>query len=163
MRAPTEARRPGFALSTYALVCASWLLALAVGCAIAGDRSHARSPEYAYGFYNATGAKIRNVALRYAADGVPHNIEVGLLGSDTGAEWSSAPDPIAKTGTVSWCTLDGQDRKQEVEVSSRVKDLKGFTGIIWLKINKDGGVEVIPMTYSEQDRRAKEKQPFFPE
>ena len=53
--------------------------------------------------------------------------------------------------------------KQEVEVASKVKDLKHFTGIIWLKFNKDGGAEVIPMTYAEQDRRQEEKKHYYPD
>ena len=137
-------------------------MALTAGCALGGGYN-ARSPEYTYGFYNASGAEIDSAALKYAGEGVPYNIDVGVLASGSRKQWSSAPDPIAAKGTVVWQTADGKEHRQDVEVASKVKDLKHFTGIIWLKFTKDGGVEVIPMTYDEQDRRQEEKKHYYPD
>ena len=81
------------------VLCVFYVLALTTGCAHAGGY-HARSPEYAYGFYNASGAHIDSAAFKYTAEGVPHNIDVGVLGSGSRATWSFAPDPIAAKGTV---------------------------------------------------------------
>ena len=128
-----------------------------------GGRVPRPQPGVRLRFLQRLGAEVSGAKIRYVAEGVPHSAEGGLLIAGAEATWQPAPDPIATTGTVSWRTADGKDHKLDVEVASKVKDLKRFTGVIWLKFTKDGGVEVIPMTYDEQDKRAKEGKGILPD
>ena len=128
------------------------LLVLTCGCSAFGG-PHARDPEYSAGFYNATAHELTGVHITWEANHVPYRMGTGILIPRAEKESHSGPDPIPPKVTVHWTTDDGKEHTLDVEVASKVADLKGFTGTIWFKFTPAGGVEVIPMSEAEKEDR----------
>jgi hypothetical protein len=142
------------------------LVPLVCGCAAFGRGPHPRNPEYSDGFYNATGQELTGVHITWVADGVPYRVGAGILGpGGTGKVSHFAPDPIPPRVTVWWRTADGEEHSRELEVASRVPDLKTFTGTIWFKFTAEaaGGVEVVPMSEDDKLERIRQKRNIVPD
>ncbi|MDB5290620.1 MAG: hypothetical protein JWL69_1861 [Phycisphaerales bacterium] len=139
-----------------------------VAAAVALDVSHPRgdyvrrSPEYGFGFYNATGQELEDSGITWVGDGRFHSAGGGVMAVGSTKTQDDEPAPIPEKVTAFWKTADGKMHRKEVEVAPLVTDLKGFTGTIWLKFTNEG-VTVVPMTNKEQDRLAFERKPIRPE
>ena len=167
-RAKSRYRRGSWSRPLSLLLSGMLLLPLLCGCTAFGGGPGPRVPEYSLGFYNATGRELTGVHVTWVADGVPYRVGAGILIPTAKAVSHFAPDPIPPRVTVWWRTPDGEDgedgegHSREVEVASKVPDLRSFTGTVWFKFTADG-VEVVPMSEAEKLERAKQRRRVVPD
>ena len=125
-----------------------------------------RKPPYGFGFYNGTKEQFDDVLIHWKESGYFCSSGAGVLSPDGngGPQTFYELDPIPARVTLTWRTPDGKPHARVLEVASKVKDIKHFTGRIWFKFtdNTDAGVQVIPMTEAESDRLAGERKPIVP-
>lgn len=127
-----------------------------------------RSPEYDFGFYNLSGKIIRGVDLDCTLNGLPYHNGAGVLSPDltgrgTGAISAFGPDPIPKSVTLKWQTADGKKHQREIEVASKIKDLKTFSGVIYFEFTGQGDndVKVVAFTHAQIDKLAHQQNSPF--
>lgn len=119
------------------------------GCAVWHD-----SPEYSLGFYNDTANQIDDSRVDWRVNHIAHFDGGGVLVSEGEAVSHQDPRPIPAEVTVTWKTADGKAHSQRAAVAKLIRDPAKFSGTIYFKFTADGKVEVIPITYEEQDRVA---------
>lgn len=131
------------------------------GCAPAAPAGDAHGPDHQEGYYNATQNEIFD-AIIYWSVGDRHDAHGYFLLPALGTKLVvSAVDPIPDRATILWKTADGAAHRSEVKVANAIPDLKAFRGTVWYKFTENN-VEVVPISYIEEDRRVAAMKPTHP-
>jgi hypothetical protein len=119
-----------------------------------------RHPEYSFGFYNDTPLQISEARADWEVNGKAHTDGGGIMNPGIEALLHDEPRPIPPELVVSWTSADGSNHRQPVEVAKLIADPEKFYGVVYLKIEANGSVQVVPLTYEERDRLAIAHKPY---
>lgn len=144
------------------------LVMFCIGCASA-QIGRERKPWYQWGFHNVSDRVLSEVHAEYHFEGVRDRPSAGWARPGGGGVFGPGLDPIPPRVTVRWRMVQPWDpenpqlpqnrlgpvQEQELEVTSRISDLKAFSGTIWfIYLGPDQGWTVVPLTFAERREQA---------
>ena len=125
------------------LVISLFILLVTSGCS--------SSPKYGVGFFNNTDRNVSEANIEYGTfrfRGNNPSAGGGVVVTKSSSTYEYIGQPIPEHARASWRTADGVLHEQEVQVRSRLP--KGFSGMIYFRIEKDNSITVVPIRYGEE-------------